>query len=63
MLPLPVHMTVEGGYQIARIGAGFTEVIPGLQCAIFLDPDDSGSVVAHFRITPAEEEGHEPADA
>lgn len=61
VLKIPAHMASEGGQQIARLGAGWNEVFPGLQCAIFLPTDDDGNVVAHFRLTP--EDGDEPADA
>lgn len=58
-LRLPAHMVTEGGQQIARLGAGWNEVFPGLQCAIFLPTDDDGNVVAHFRLTPKDGEEHD----
>lgn len=60
-LRLPAHMAAEGGQQIARLNAGWNEVFPGLQCAIFLPTDDDGNVVAHFRLTP--QDSDDPAAA
>lgn len=59
VLQLPAYMASEGAYQIARIGAGFTEVLPGLEASIFLPADDEGKIVAHFRLTPKDGEEHD----
>ncbi len=60
-LCLPPYMAAENANLIVRLGAGWNEVFPGLQCAIFLPTDDDGNVVAHFRLTP--EDADEPADS
>lgn len=41
------------------MGAGFTEVFPGLEAAIFLPPDDEGKIIAHFRLTPKDGQEHD----
>lgn len=58
VLTLPLVMATEGHYRIVRMGAGFTEVFPGLEAAIFLPPDDEGKIIAHFRLTPKDGQGN-----
>lgn len=58
VLKLPAGMAGEGAYRVARLGAGFTEVFPGLEAAIFLPPDDEGRITAHFRLTPKDGKEH-----
>lgn len=58
-LRVPEYMTREGAYQIVHLGAGFTEVFPGLEAAIFLPPDDEGKIIAHFRLTPKDGQEHD----
>jgi hypothetical protein len=55
---IPEHMAEEGGYRVARIGAGFTEIFPGLEAAVFWPADDDGKLTAHFRLTPSD--GNDP---